>query len=333
MQDLPSVSIIIPCRNEKEFMPKCLDSLLANHYPTDKMEILIVDGMSHDGTRELIAGYAKKYPFISMLDNPKRITPSALNIGIKKSANNIIVRIDAHAVYKTDYILKCVTYLKKYNADNIGGIWVIVPRKNTIIGRGIAKSLSSFFGTGNAYYKIGSESFRAVDTVPFGCYKKEIFTKIGFFNENLERSQDIEFNIRLKKNGGKVYLFPEIVGYYFARSRLKEFFIHNFKDGIWAVYPLRFIKIFFKFRHYIPLMFVSLLIIFFALSFVSNYFLFFLWGLAASYLFSLVYFSAKISFLEKDFTYLFSLPLAFAARHFGYGFGSIWGAFKLIFNL
>jgi len=302
MQDLPSVSIIIPCRNEKEFMPKCLDSLLANHYPTDKMEILIVDGMSHDGTRELIAGYAKKYPFISMLDNPKRITPSALNIGIKKSANNIIVRIDAHAVYKTDYILKCVTYLKKYNADNIGGIWVIVPRKNTIIGRGIAKSLSSFFGTGNAYYKIGSESFRAVDTVPFGCYKKEIFTKIGFFNENLERSQDIEFNIRLKKNGGKVYLF-------------------------------RFIKIFFKFRHYIPLMFVSLLIIFFALSFVSNYFLFFLWGLAASYLFSLVYFSAKISFLEKDFTYLFSLPLAFAARHFGYGFGSIWGAFKLIFNL
>src|SRR3989339_1194805 len=133
MQDLPSVSIIIPCRNEKEFMPKCLDSLLANHYPTDKMEILIVDGMSHDGTRELIAGYAKKYPFISMLDNPKRITPSALNIGIKKSANNIIVRIDAHAVYKTDYILKCVTYLKKYNADNIGGIWVIVPRKNTII--------------------------------------------------------------------------------------------------------------------------------------------------------------------------------------------------------
>jgi len=332
MEDLPSVSIIIPCRNEKEFIPLCLNSLLNNNYPRDKMEILVIDGMSQDGTREVAKEYVEKYSFIHLLDNPKLITPSALNIGVRRSRNNIIIRIDAHAVYKTDYISKSVTYLEKYNADNIGGIWIIVPRKDTIIGRGIAKSLSSFFGTGNAYYKIGSENFRAVDTVPFGCYRKEIFTKIGFFNENLERSQDMEFNTRLKRNGGKIYLFPEIVGYYYARSGLKEFFIHNFKDGIWAVYPLKFVRMAFKFRHYIPLMFVSSLILLFALSSLSEYIFYLFCGLIFFYLCSLIYFSIKISSVEKDPTLLLSLPVAFAVRHFGYGLGSIWGIIKIILD-
>ena len=329
MEDLPLVSIIIPCRNEKEFLPQCLDSILANHYPHHKIEILVVDGMSQDGTRETIKEYIEKYPFIRLLDNPKLITPIALNIGVKNSRNSIIIRLDAHAIYKIDYIFKCVTNLEKYNADNIGGIWVIIPRKNTVIGRGIAKSLSSFFGTGNAYYKIGSENFKAVDTVPYGCYKKEIFSRIGLFNENLERSQDIEFNTRLKKNGGKVYLFPEIVGYYYARSTLKEFFVHNFKDGVWAIYPLKFTKILFRPRHYVPLAFVSLLILFLSLSFFEQIFFYFFFGLTFFYLFFLIYFSIKISFLERDATFLISLPVAFAVRHFGYGLGSIWGIIKL----
>lgn len=330
MENLPSVSIIIPCRNEKEFMPLCLNSLLDNNYPQDKMEILVIDGMSKDGTREIVKEYVKKYSFIHLVDNPKFITPSALNIGVKKSRNNIIIRIDAHAVYKTDYISKSVTYLEKYNADNIGGIWIIVPRKNTIIGRGIARSLSSFFGTGNAYYKIGSEGFKTVDTVPFGCYRKEIFSKIGFFNENLERSQDMEFNTRLKKNGGKIYLFPEIVGYYYARSTLKDFFIHNFKDGVWAVYPLKFTKIFFRPRHYIPLAFVALLILFLSLSFFNKNFFYFFFALIFIYLIFLIYFSIRISFSDKDATFLISLPIAFMVRHFSYGLGSIVGIIKLL---
>jgi len=328
-EDFPSVSIIIPCRNEKKFISKCLDSVLGNDYPKDKIEMFIVDGMSKDGTREIVNEYIKKYPFIHLLDNPKFITPTALNIGIKASKNNIIVRMDAHATYKKDYIFKCATYLEKYEADDIGGIWVIEPRANTIMGRGIAKSLSSFFGTGDAYYKTGSEKLMIVDTVPFGCYRKSIFDKVGLFNENLARSQDMEFNLRLKKAGGKIYLFPEIVGYYYVRSTVKEFFAHNFKDGIWAIYPLKFVKIPFKPRHYIPLVFVLGLLGSLALGIFLKPFLYLFIGVFSLYILMLLVFSFLIAKKEKDATLLISLPVAFATRHFAYGIGSIVGIIKL----
>lgn len=329
-ENFPSVSIIIPCRNEEKFISKCLDSVLANDYPKDKIEMFIVDGMSTDRTRDIIKEYIKKYSFIKILDNPKVITPVALNIGIKASKNNIIIRMDAHATYKHDYIFKCATYLEKYNADDIGGIWVIEPRNNTIIGRGIARSLSSFFGTGNAYYKTGSEKLKVVDTVPFGCYRKSIFEKAGLFNENLARSQDMEFNLRLKKAGGKIYLFPEIVGYYYVRSTVREFFIHNFKDGIWAVYPLKFVKIPFRLRHYIPLAFVLALLSSLLLGFLFKPFFYLFLGIATLYLLALLLSSIKISIQEKDASFLVSLPVAFATRHLAYGLGSIVGIIKLL---
>ncbi len=329
-QKLPFVSIIIPCRNEKNFISKCLDFVLENDYPKDKIEMFIVDGMSTDGTREIINDYIKKYPFICLLDNPKRITPVALNIGIKEAKTGIIIRMDAHATYKTDYIFKCATYLEKYGADDIGGIWIIKPQDNTAIGRGIAKSMSSFLGTGDAYYKIGSEKLKIVDTVPFGCYRKEVFDKIGFFNENLKRSQDMEFNIRLKKAGGKIYLFPEIVGYYYARSKIKEFLIHNFEDGIWAVYPLKFVKIPFRPRHYVPLAFVSGLTVLFLAGLFFKPFLHMFFGFLLFYLLVVFYSAIKVSLKEKDKTYLFSLPIALIVRHFTYGFGSVFGIIKLL---
>lgn len=329
-EDYPAVSVIIPCRNEAKFISKCLDSVLANDYPKDKIEVFIVDGMSTDGTREIVNEYNKKHPFIILLDNPKRITPVALNIGIRRAKNSIIIRMDAHATFKNDYIFKCATYLEKYGADDIGGIWIIQPRENTIMGRGIAMAMSSFFGTGDAYYKIGAEKLKIVDTVPFGCYRKEIFDKIGFFNENLERSQDMEFNLRLKKAGGKIYLFPEIVGYYFARSKLKDFLIHNFKDGIWAVYPLKFIKVLFRPRHYAPLVFVSGLITLFILGLFIKPFYFMFLAAVAIYLSVLMFVTIKVSLKEKDATYLFSLPVSLLVRHFAYGFGSIFGIIKLL---
>jgi len=329
-EKFPSVSIIIPCRNEGKFISKCLDSVLDNNYPEDSIELFVIDGMSTDGTREIVKNYSKKYKFIHLLDNQKYITPVALNIGIKEAKNNIIIRMDAHATFKNDYILKCATFLEEYDADDIGGIWVIKPRENTILGRGIAKSMSSFLGTGDAYYKIGSEKLKIVDTVPFGCYRKELFNKVGFFNENLERSQDMEFNLRLKKAGGKIYLFPEIVGYYFARSKLKDFIIHNFKDGIWAVYPLKFVKIPFRPRHYVPLLFVSGLIILFLLGLFVKSFLYLFFGVILFYILVLFYSAVKTSIKEKDVTYFISLPIALIVRHFAYGFGSIFGVIKLL---
>ena len=311
-----SVSIIIPCRDEEKFVSQCLASIIANDYPKDKLEVLVIDGMSEDGTRKIIEEYIRQYPYIKLLENPQKYTPFALNIGIKQAKGEIIMRMDAHAIYEKDYISKCLRYLDEYKADNVGGIWITVPRDNTFIGKAIALVLSHPFGAGNAYYRIGySKEPRWVDTVPFGCYRKEIFKKIGFYNENLVRSQDMEFNLRLKKSGGKILLVPDIVSYYYPKSNLKEFFFHNFEDGIWAIYPLKFMKTPLRLRHYIPLIFV--------LTLPLN-----IWF----YIPLSLFFSLQIAFREKDLRLFFLMPLVFAARHIGYGLGSVVGLIKLLIN-
>ena len=325
------VSVIIPCRNEEKYIEECLDSVINQDYPKEKLEVLVVDGMSEDRTREVIEKYTKQYLFIKLLNNPKKITPVAFNIGVKNSNGDFIIIMGAHSVYERDYISKCVKYSNEYNADNVGGIWKIVPREKTLVAKSIAFASSSIFGAGDAYYRSGySGQPKWVDTVFGGCYKREVFEKIGLFNENLKRSQDMEFNLRLKKAGGKILLVPDIIAYYYPKSNFKEFFVHNFKDGIWAIYPLKFVKIPLCLRHYIPFIFIlsllgtGLLGIFFPIFFWLFLFIF------GSYFLVANYFSVKISTKEKDIRFLFLMPLAFATRHIGYGSGSVWGLIKLI---
>ena len=323
------VSVIIPCRNEQLFILRCLDSLIKQDYPKEKLEILVVDGVSEDGTREIVKRYIEKYPFIRLLDNPKKFTPFGLNIGIKEAKGEIIIRIDAHSVCEKDYISKCVKYLEEYKADNVGGVMKTLPGKDTLVARAIALSLSYPFGVGRAYFRIGSKEPREVDTVLGGCYRKEIFEKIGYFNENLPRGQDMEFNIRLKRFGGKILLVPEIKSSYYARSDFKSFWHHSVIDGIKLIYPLKFGVVIFSWRHLVPLAFVLSLITFGLLAFFSLKFLWFL-GL---YLLINLYFSAKISFAKNDFRYLFLVPIAFAMLHIGYGLGSVYGLLKLLKNI
>ncbi len=312
---MTTVSIIIPCRNEEKFIGKCLKSLVNQDYPKEKMEVLIVDGMSEDKTREIIEDFKIKNSElkIRILDNPQKFTPFALNIGIKEAKGEIIIRMDAHAYYEKDYISKCVKYLKEYNADNVGGIIKTLPNQDTLIARAIALCLSHPFGAASLF-RLGSTKPREADTVFGGCYKKEVFEKIGLFNENLIRSQDMEFNLRLKRAGGRILLTPEIVAYYYPHSNLFEFFNHNFKDGVWSILPLKFVKIPFKLRHYLPLLFVLTL----PLS---------IWP----YILISLFFSLQIAFREKDLKLFFLMPLVFATRHFGYGLGSVWGLIKLLF--
>lgn len=329
MGNTPFVSIIIPCRNEEKFIGKCLDSITEQDYPKDKTEILVVDGVSEDGTRKIIENYSKKYPFVKLLDNPKKFTPFALNIGIKNSKGEVIIRMDSHASYERDYISKCVKYLKEYNADNVGGVIKTKPAVNTSIAKAIAFCVSSFFGAGGSHFRTGSKNPRWVDTVFGGCYKKEVFDKIGLFNEKLIRSQDFEFNLRLKKAGGKILLVPDIVAYYYPQPTLEGFFKHNFEDGVWAILPLKFVKVPFNLRHYIPLLFVSG----FILTFIFGIFFFparVLFDLVfGSYLLLNLFFSFGIA-LRRGFKYLFIMPIVFTYRHFGYGLGSIFGLIKKI---
>ncbi|MFH1563828.1 MAG: glycosyltransferase family 2 protein [Nitrospirota bacterium] len=323
------VSIIIPCRNEERFISKCLDSIIANDYPEDKFEVLVVDGMSTDGTREILQGYEKGHPFIKVLDNPEKITPVAINIGIKAAKGEIVMIMSGHTIYKNDYILKCVRYLNEYKADNVGGVLITLPGANTLIGKAITFALSHPFGVGNSCFRTGSNEPRWVDTCSFGCYRKEVFDKIGLYNENLVRSQDMEFNLRLKKAGGKTLLHPEIIGYYHAKSTLTGFYKHNFDDGVWAIYPLRFGSQLFCLRHLIPLIFVLSLIFSIVLSFFLPIFFWLFLFIFSLYFLTNLYSSYKISLRERNFRYLFILPLVFAARHIGYGLGSVWGLLKV----
>lgn len=339
----PFVSVIIPCLNEEAYIGQCLDSIVINDYPKDRLEILIVDGISRDKTRKIVEAYIPLYPFIRLLDNRKKSAPAALNIGIKHSKGEIIVRMDAHSTYEKYYISKCVSYLNDYDADNVGGIWITVPRNNSLFAQAIAFSLSHRFGVGNAHYRIGQSKMPAwVDTVPFGCFRRSIFDKIGLFDENLPRDEDIEFNNRLRNSGGKILLVPEITINYYARSNFQSMCKHIFDNGLKITYPLKIDRMIFSCRHLIPLIFVSSLLISFGLWHLSNLlgFLEFLGNLSSLlfmfiiglYFLSNSYFSLQIARREKDVRLLFLMPIIFTTLHFTYGFGSIWGLIRTILS-
>ena len=144
------VSVIIPCRNEEKFIADCLDSIVLQDFPKNNLEILVIDGMSEDKTKQIVREYENKYSFVKLLENPNKITPSGLNVGIKAAKGNIIIRMDAHAIYTNTYISQSVHYLDRSGADNVGGVIKTVPLRKTLIARAIAVSLSHFFGAGSS---------------------------------------------------------------------------------------------------------------------------------------------------------------------------------------
>ena len=329
VNEYPLVSIIIPCRNEQDFIADCLDSVITQDYPKDKLEALVIDGMSEDRTRGIVDEYAKPYPSIRILDNQKKITPSALNIGIKYSKGEIIAIIGSHSTCKKDYISKCVGYLLNEDADNIGGICKILPQNNGLTAKSIAYALSSFFGAGNAYHRIGTKKPRYVDNLFGGCYKKELFDKIGFFDEDLLRGQDAEFNARLIKNGGKILLVPSIVLQYYARGSLEKLWRMELQYGYFKPLVARKIGSIFTLRQIVPPLFVGSLIISLILSMLSNYFLWLLLFISGSYVIANLGFSLKISF-KKEGKCFFLLPFVFAIIHFGWGIGYLKGVLDFI---
>lgn len=327
--DPPSVSVIIPCLNERGFIGRCLDSIIANDHPKDKLEVLVVDGMSSDGTRSSVEQYAQRYPFIRMLDNPKKIKPRALNIGIQEAKGSIIIRMDAHAVYEPDYISKSVKYLHEYNADNVGGIRRTLAGGGSVIARAIAYSISHPFAAGNATFRTGSQTMKWVDTVFGGCYRKEVFEKIGLFDEALIRGQDREFNVRLRRAGGRILLAPDIVCYYFARNDLRDFLAWIFVGGLTPFYISRITgKVIFSWRNLVPLAFVLTLVATLLLSLLHSLFLWIFGGIVAVYLVASVVASLPVARKEKDFRFLVIMPFIFATTHIAYGIGSLIGLFK-----
>lgn len=248
----PFVSIIIPCRNEKAFIAACLDSLLVTTYPSERLEIIVADGMSDDGTAEILGRYAASHANIRVLNNPRRITPAGLNVAILAARGDVIVRVDAHSVYPTSYVLQLVGWLQRSGADNVGGLWITEPGGTSAIARAVAVVLSHPAGVGNAHFRIGATEPRWVDTVPFGCFRRDVFDRVGLFDEDLIRNQDDEFNVRILRAGGRILLVPDVVCHYTARDSLGKLWVMYEQYGYFKPLVIRKTSTIVTWRQLIP---------------------------------------------------------------------------------
>lgn len=344
-KQVPFASVVIPVRNERAFIACCLDSVLANNYPADRLEILVVDGLSEDGTRAILDHYASRFSTIRILDNPGKITPAALNLGIRDARGDIVVRLDAHARIAPDYISQCVAWIESSNADNVGGLMRTLPRGSGLVAEAITLALGHSFGVGNSAFRTGKAEPRWVDTVFGGCYRREVFRRVGGFNERLPRGQDMEFNLRLKRAGGRTLLVPSIRCDYFARCDLRSFLKHNWTNGVWAIRPFLESEIVpVRPRHLVPLAFVLALNVALAIGWTplgarlpeplslgpvslaleglgSWPFLL----LASCYLAAALVASAQLAWRCRDARLAIVLPAIFLGLHLAYGLGSLWG--------
>jgi len=326
---LPFVSIVIPCYNEESHIAGCLNSIITGDYPLNLMEILVVDGQSLDGTRKIIEEYSLKYPVIKLVENPYRLKPHALNIGINSAKGDVIIRMDAHALYERSYVSTSVSCLDKYNADNVGGIRRTLPGNNSIIARSIAESISNPFSAGNAIYRTGAKNVQWVDTVFGGCYRRETFEKIGLFNEALVRGQDREFNMRLKNAGGKILFVPDIICYYYPRSTLGGYIPWIFSSGLTPFFVSRLIKRrIYSWRNIIPLLFLLSLIVFPLLSIFCQICRYLFLGEVVAYLVCSLVATALVVSTKCDLRFLVSMPIIFFLTHAVYGLGSLVSFFK-----
>ena len=327
---LPFVSVIIPCFNEEKFIGPILESLIAQDYPHDRIEVMAVDGNSRDRTQEIIRRYAAGWPFIRLLLNERQYVPFALNLGISESKGDFIIIFGSHADYPHNYISSLIKRSLSLDADNIGGLCIARPPDPSIKSLAISEALSCPFGVGNSYFRIGSDTIKRVDTVTFGCYKRSVFDRIGLFDETLLRCQDDEFNARLEKNGGSIYLDPDISVDYFTRTTVKSVYRMFFQYGLFK--PLVSMKIGkpTTLRQLVPFFFVMFLLVFIPLSVSFPVFLWLFLPVASLYLTINLVFTTRIMMKTKRAALILYLPWLFFLVHFSYGWGYLNGIVRFL---
>lgn len=251
-----NLSIIILLRNEEQFVAKCLDSVLAQVGQRSDVEILCVDGASTDRTADIVREYTRRDPRMKLVPNPRKITPVAMNLGIRQSTGDKIVFLGGHAQYAEDYLATCEEVIERTGADVVGGLMKTMPINNTSIGRAIATATTSSFGVGNAAFRVGASEECEVDTVAYGCYRRSLFEKFGLFDERLVRNQDIELNTRFRRNGARILFSPKIRLTYFNRATFAGIRQQAYHNGMWNVYTLCLVGGGMRIRHFVPLGFV-----------------------------------------------------------------------------
>jgi glycosyltransferase involved in cell wall biosynthesis len=332
---LPMVTIIIPCRNEAACIERTLESVLSQEYPPERMQILIVDGMSNDGTPELIRrviskGKADPKGFgagsipcsVQLLENPQRTVPFAMNLGLKQAKGEVIFRMDGHSEMSPGYIKACVAKLKKRpDIACVGGPSIAIG--DSPIGKTYALALRSFYGVGGRTFRtLRAEGY--VDTVAFGGYPRRIFETVGGFDPQLERNQDIDFNKRISKAGFKQLVIPDVWTLYHAPGSLRKVVRQNYMNGFWNTKVLNKMLETLSWRHFIPLVFVLSILLLLAIAFVFSWALHLLIAILVVYAAGACIATVVAVFRERSMCAIL-LPLIFPTMHFSYGLGSMAG--------
>jgi succinoglycan biosynthesis protein ExoA len=321
----PKVSVIVPCYNEQSTIRLLLEALHQQTYPRAEMEVVIADGLSTDGTRDAIAGFQKEYPdlCVRVVENTKRIIPAGANRAIEAARGEIIIRLDGHSTPYPDYIEKSLKAHAEGRGANVGGVWEIRPGADTWLARSIAVAAAHPLGVGDALYRHAKYAAE-VDTVPFGSFRRTLIDRVGFFDESLLTNEDYEFNARVRKSGGKIWLDPAIRSVYFARPTILELIRQYWRYGFWKWRMLRRYPDTLRWRQALPPLFVLSLL---SLAVLSLFFPFAGVVLVAELL---IYFSIMIlagfhaAFRQRKAHLILGLPLAIAAMHISWGSGFLW---------
>lgn len=327
-EQFPLVSIVIPCRNEEKTIRDCILSLCKQEYPLASMEILVADGRSTDRTREILQALQQQIRQLYIVDNPQIIIPAAMNRAISASHGDIIILLSAHAAFSANYVSQAVKLLISTDADCVGGRVETI--SSTPEAKTIALAMSSPFGVGDAKFRYSNKE-EYVDTAAFGAYKREVFNRIGYFDETLPRNEDDEFNYRLRKSGGKILLSPKISARYHARSSLRALWQQYFGYGKGKVKVAQKHATMMRLRHLIPALFVASVVFLSIGSLFQPVALRLLLFCLGAYVAVSLYFSFMIA-KQQGWQYMARLPIAFGILHISYGSGTNIGILNVIFS-
>ena len=321
----PTVTVIMPVRNEAGYIRGSLQSVLDQDYPADRVDILIADGMSTDETRAIVREYQERYANIRLVDNPGKIAPTGLNIALQQARGEIIIRVDGHCEIQPGYIHNCVRYLMDENIAGVGGPMETIGE--TDVAQAVALAMSSPFGVGGSAFRTVKDRKMYVDTVAFPAYKRDTIRSAGLYDEELVRNQDDEYNFRLREMGGRILLAPDVRSRYYSRSAFRSLWRQYFQYGFWKVRVMQKHPRQMSLRQFIPPVFVSSLV---TLSILAPFFSAgrLLLALAAGAYAAANLAASILTAAKHGWRYLHYLIASFAILHVSYGSGFLYGLIK-----
>jgi glycosyltransferase involved in cell wall biosynthesis len=320
----PFVSVVMPVRNEAGFIARSVGAVVAQDYPSDRMEILIADGMSDDGTRAIINSLQQEHANVKLIDNPGKIVATGLNAALRRAQGEIIVRVDGHCEVAPDYLRRCVGHLLDDQVEAVGGPLETIGE--SVTARAIATAMSSRFGVGGSAFRVANVSTQFTDTVAFPAYLHSVIHRAGPFDEELVRNQDDEYNYRLRKLGVKILLASDIRARYYSRATMTKLGSQYFQYGYWKVRVMQKHPRQMQLRQFVPPLFVLVLLA----ALLATPLL-----AAAGYLtalilscYALAVIAASILSARGKWQVLPLLPLAYVTLHLTYGSGFLFGLVK-----